>query len=282
MASFAQAMADRTPFPKRLEFVEKAKILKNEGNEHYRKLLEECKKPVDGRDSALLEKFQKDAKRSYHTARLQAQAAYPFNTGNYKQERKEKNDGASTSAIDKNAELEKECYELIASIYNNLAAVILAYPGNQKIEDYERAAEFCSNVLLIQNDNAKAMYRKAQALEKAGQLTRALTYYRDADLAENHKNAAVQRDLARLQNQMADAKKISDEELKNTLQRGLTKTGLGLKTDSVVYGKKEKKKKSKKTSIKHDPDSPSRGSSCSPSSSSKSGSSSSGRSSDEE
>lgn len=62
--------------------------------------------------------------------------------------------------------LEDECIKANVSIYNNLAACILANNKDKNaVEDHEKVVKYTEIVLELEGTNDKALYRKGQALK---------------------------------------------------------------------------------------------------------------------
>lgn len=107
--------------------------------------------------------------------------------------------------------------------FNNLAAAQL------KIEAWDAAIQSCNNVLRVQPDNVKALFRKAKCLISRGEYDTAGALLRRA-LKLDQDNKTVQNELTRLE------KKTKEQE---THQRQLYKKMLGTASDETAAMRQE-------------------------------------------
>ncbi|KAI1727670.1 tetratricopeptide repeat protein 9A [Ditylenchus destructor] len=91
-------------------------------------------------------------------------------------------------------EMKQEANDLILKCYNNLAACILNGPPRQK-DDYLRAADYCNKVLVMDENNEKAIFRKGCALMKAEKYEKAVEQFRKCS---NNAQASVMLDECNL------------------------------------------------------------------------------------
>uniref|UniRef100_A0A915DWD3 Uncharacterized protein n=1 Tax=Ditylenchus dipsaci TaxID=166011 RepID=A0A915DWD3_9BILA len=97
-----------------------------------------------------------------------------------------KDDGPSTSSKAAQPEappttpldlMKQEGLDLLSKCYNNLAACIINGPS-RKPEDYLRAVFYCDQVLTIDSENEKAVFRKGCAFKLAAKYEKAIAQFK--------------------------------------------------------------------------------------------------------
>ena len=161
---------------------------KEEGNEFYKA------------------KNYKKAMRQYHNARMYLKGIDTDLHGTPAFLQSASVDPNSSKKVAK--EVEDQCIAANISIYNNLAACLLASPDHQSEADFEKVVTYADIVLELDPENDKAMYRKAQALKKAKNFSKAKDTLEELVKVSKKKSKPIPKDVA-------EDMKLCQEMLKN-------------------------------------------------------------------
>ena len=91
--------------------------------------------------------------------------------------------------------LEQECIKANISIYNNLAACMLASEAHTTEADFEKVVKYTDIVLELDEENEKALYRKAQALRQVRDFSKANDTYEKLKNVRTKKGQAITQDV---------------------------------------------------------------------------------------
>ena len=124
---------------------------------------------------------------------------------------------------------DEQVKSLLVSLQTNLSMMCF------KQEKYRQSSQVATQVLQIDKSNVKALYRRAVANRKMGEVEQARSDLREA-YKQDPNNAAVKKELASLKKQIEDSKQAQ----KKSLQRAFSKGG-----GASLYDDKEQAKKRK-------------------------------------
>jgi len=123
-------------------------------------------------------------------------------------------------------EMEQECIKANISVYNNLAACILANvrdnsTGNAE-KEYEKVVKYTDIVLELDEENDKALYRKAQALKLLRDFSGARETFEKLKSAQAKKGQNVPKDVITGIKDCQEALKDYDKKEKSMYQNMFT------------------------------------------------------------
>lgn len=181
--------------------LKQALIFKDEGNEFYKA------------------KDYKKALRKYHNAVLYMKGIDNDLHGMPAFLQSESVDPNSDKRI--SDELEEDCIKANVSIYNNLAACLLANARDKTpkvMDDYEKVVKYADIVLELEQDNDKALYRKAQALKQLRNFSDAKDTFEFLKAVQGRKGVAVPKDVLESIKECQEALKDSAKKEKSMYQ----------------------------------------------------------------
>jgi len=127
-------------------------------------------------------------------------------------------------------ELEKECIKANISVYNNLAVCILTNARDNSIsnaeQEYEKVVKYADIVLELEEENDKALYRKAQALKLMRNFSSAREIFEKLKAVQEKKGQNVPKDVISGIKECQDALKDYDKKEKSMYQNMFTKMSL--------------------------------------------------------
>lgn len=133
-----------------------------------------------------------------------------------------------TSSVDPNSEkkiteeMEKECIKTNISVYNNLAACILANARDNSIsnvdQEHEKVVKYTDIVLELDGENDKALYRKAQALKLLRDFSGARETFEKLKSVQTKKGQNVPKDVITAIKECTEALKVYDKKEKSMYQ----------------------------------------------------------------
>ena len=181
------------------EKLEKSLAFKDEGNNLYKA------------------KEYKKAMRKYHNAILYLKGI---------------NNDLHGSSVDPNSEkkiteeMEQECIKASISVYNNLAACILATVKENSTsnaeKEHEKVVQYTDIVLELDEENDKALYRKAQALKLLRDISGAQETFEKLKSAKAKKGQNVPKDVTTGIKDCQEALKDYDKKEKSMYQNMFT------------------------------------------------------------
>jgi tetratricopeptide (TPR) repeat protein len=109
-------------------------------------------------------------------------------------------------------ELKEKISKLMVSTWSNMAACYL------KLEQFEKTVEICDKVIKQDSKNAKAHFRKGQALLHLNVLDSALQTLKSAALMEPT-DIGIRQEIQKVKDKLAELDRKSKEELRNNLSK---------------------------------------------------------------
>ena len=92
-------------------------------------------------------------------------------------------------------EMEQECIKANISIYNNLAACMLASQTHNTEADFEKVIKYTDIVLELDENNDKALFRKGQALRHIKAYDKAKETYEKLKSVQANKGQTISKDV---------------------------------------------------------------------------------------
>jgi tetratricopeptide (TPR) repeat protein len=120
--------------------------------------------------------------------------------------------GKSSKPLD--PEVKEKISKLIVLTWSNMSACYL------KLEQYDKALDMCDKVIKQDPKNAKALFRKGQALSHLNVLDSALQTLKSAAQIEPS-DIGIRQEIQKVKEKLTELDRKSREELKNNLARQL-------------------------------------------------------------